>query len=163
MAINAIFYENSIPKGTGCLEITGKEGPSGLFIPLHATGISGTFHGPVGSLTLTQTFRFARQAIDHPIEAITGSRSLAMQQLPRSLRYSVMRPSGPGSPSGERQSRSTMRHSKGGRRRSSSPGNRPMSSRSTSPAFLPKPMWWSGQPSPSLPGQFREDGKSGSR
>jgi len=70
MAINAIFYENSIPKGTGCLEITGKEGPSGLFIPLHATGISGTFHGPVGSLTLTQTFRFARQAIDHPIEAI---------------------------------------------------------------------------------------------
>jgi len=70
MAINAIFYENSIPKGTGCLEITGREGPSGLFIPLHATGISGTFHGPVGSLTLTQTFRFPRVALDRPIEAI---------------------------------------------------------------------------------------------
>jgi len=70
MAINAIFYENSIPKGTGFLEITSKEGPSGLFIPLHATGISGTFHGPVGSLTLTQTFRFPRAALDRPIEAI---------------------------------------------------------------------------------------------
>ncbi|OPZ44983.1 MAG: Vault protein inter-alpha-trypsin [Euryarchaeota archaeon ADurb.BinA087] len=70
MAINAIFYENCVPKGTGILEITGADGPSGLFIPLRATTINGTFHGPLGSLTLTQTFRFARQALDHPIEAI---------------------------------------------------------------------------------------------
>ncbi len=70
MAINAIFYENSVPKGTGILEITGTEGPSGLFIPLRATAINGTFHGPLGSLTLTQTFRFVRQALDQPIEAI---------------------------------------------------------------------------------------------
>ncbi|MBN1193826.1 MAG: VWA domain-containing protein [Methanomicrobiaceae archaeon] len=70
MAINALFYENSIPKGTGILEIPGDDGGSGLFIPLHATAITGTFHGPLGSLNLTQTFRFAGTALDRPVEAI---------------------------------------------------------------------------------------------
>lgn len=70
MAINAVFYENTIPQGTGVLAIQGDEGETGLFIPLQSTSITGTFHGPVGSLILTQTFRFASKAMDHPIEAI---------------------------------------------------------------------------------------------
>lgn len=70
MAINAVFYENTIPQGTGVLAIQGDEGETGLFIPLQSTSITGAFHGPVGSIVLTQTFRFALKAMDHPIEAI---------------------------------------------------------------------------------------------
>lgn len=70
MAINAVFYENTVPQGTGVLAIRGDEGETGLFVPLRATSIRGTFHGPVGSLTLTQTFRFAQEAMAHPIEAV---------------------------------------------------------------------------------------------
>ena len=75
MAINALFYENKIPYGTGVLEIvsekpaTDGENP-GLFIPLRDSSLTGTFHGPLGSLTLSQTFRFSRFVIDKPIEAI---------------------------------------------------------------------------------------------
>ncbi len=75
MAINALFYENKIPSGTGVLEIvsgkTKETNPdSRLFIPLQKSKLTGTFHGPLGSLTLGQTFRFSHDVISTPIEAI---------------------------------------------------------------------------------------------
>ncbi|NLX49077.1 MAG: VWA domain-containing protein [Methanospirillum sp.] len=70
MAINAVFYENTVPQGTGVLAIRGDEGETDLFVPLRSTSVTGTFHGPVGSIVLTQTFRFARRAMDRPIEAV---------------------------------------------------------------------------------------------
>lgn len=75
MAINALFYENKVPSGTGVLEIvsektkeTGRD--SRLFVPLQKSTLTGTFHGPLGSLTLGQTFRFSHDVISTPIEAI---------------------------------------------------------------------------------------------
>ena len=70
MAINALFYDNGIPMGTGFLEISGDDEADGLFIPLQTTAINGNFHGPLGILTIAQTFRFSRMVIDRPVEAI---------------------------------------------------------------------------------------------
>ena len=70
MAINAVFYENTVPQGTGVLAIQGDEGETDLFVPLRSTSVAGSFHGPVGSLVVTQTFRFSATAMDHPIEAV---------------------------------------------------------------------------------------------
>lgn len=75
MAINALFYENKVPSGTGVLEIvaekTKETNPgSRLFVPLQKSTLTGTFHGPLGSLTLGQTFRFSHEVISTPIEAI---------------------------------------------------------------------------------------------
>ena len=75
MAINALFYENSIPTGTGVLEIlkdAKKEGKvySDLFVPLQRSELKGTFHGPIGSLILSQTFLFSREFNSTPIEAL---------------------------------------------------------------------------------------------
>ena len=73
MTINALFYENKVPSGTGVLEIvseTPEADTSRLFVPLQRSDLSGTFHGPLGSLVLLQTFRFSRDAISSPIEAV---------------------------------------------------------------------------------------------
>jgi Ca-activated chloride channel family protein len=71
--MNALFYENTIPSGTGVLEITPERkgnDPARLFVPLQKSGLTGTFHGPLGSLTLSQTFRFSGAVISTPVEAI---------------------------------------------------------------------------------------------
>ena len=71
--MNALFYENTIPSGTGVLEIVPEKsgtGVSRLFVPLQRSSLAGTFHGPLGSLVLSQVFRFSRDAISTPIEAI---------------------------------------------------------------------------------------------
>lgn len=70
MAINAVFYENTVPRGTGVLAIQDDEGATDLFVPLRSTSVAGAFHGPVGSLVVTQTFRFPATAMDRPIEAL---------------------------------------------------------------------------------------------
>ena len=75
MAINALFYENKVPSGTGVLEIVSENIPetgqaSRLFVPLQKSDLTGTFHGPLGSLVLSQTFRFSKEVISTPIEAV---------------------------------------------------------------------------------------------
>ena len=73
MAINALFYENKVPSGTGVLEVvSATEGAdkARLFVPLQKSGLTGTFHGPLGSLVLSQTFRFSKDVISTPIEAV---------------------------------------------------------------------------------------------
>ena len=70
MAINAVFYENTVPQGTGVLAVQGDGGETDLFVPLRSTSVTGAFHGPVGSLVVTQAFRFSSEAMDRPIEAV---------------------------------------------------------------------------------------------
>ncbi|MCX6698562.1 MAG: VIT and VWA domain-containing protein [Methanomicrobiales archaeon] len=75
MAINALFYENKVPSGTGVLEIVSENSTetgqaSRLFVPLQKSDLTGTFHGPLGSLVLSQTFRFSKEVISTPIEAV---------------------------------------------------------------------------------------------
>ena len=68
-----MFYENSIPAGTGVLEMVPEKTDADtapLFVPLQKFGLAGTFHGPLGYLTLSQTFRFSRDVVSTPVEAI---------------------------------------------------------------------------------------------
>jgi Ca-activated chloride channel family protein len=62
-----------MPSGTGVLEVvseTGDADKARLFVPLQKSSLTGTFHGPLGSLVLSQTFRFSKDVISTPIEAI---------------------------------------------------------------------------------------------
>lgn len=70
---NRVLYENSRPNGSGVMEIAeGPEEPGSprRFVPLKRTQMRGEIVGPLASLTLIQTFGYAREQCDRVLEAL---------------------------------------------------------------------------------------------
>lgn len=61
---NRVLYENSRPDGFGVMEIAAdpeEPGSSRRFVPLQRTKLRGEIVGPLASLSLIQTFGYARE------------------------------------------------------------------------------------------------------
>ena len=64
------MFENSRPDGFSVLEIVSEGEAARSFVPLKQTRLGGEIAGPLASLTLTQTFGYAREQCDETLEAV---------------------------------------------------------------------------------------------